>query len=485
MDKQPKQLIDRAPVAAGRFYSAHADKLEIEIASMVSEAEKLSGFVLDKNQKILALIAPHAGYVFSGIVAASAFMLLRNMHPRKRVFLLGSSHHTDFNGASIYNMGHYLTPFGKVKVDLELANKLIENSSVINFVSAAHAHEHSLEVMLPFLQYFWQNNFEIVPIVLATHSEVICRQITEELKPYFTPENLFVISTDLSHYPGYSDAMKIDKQTIEAVATGKPEILLENVRRSKALNISNLSTTMCGWTSVLSLMYLTENREGVQYHPILYQNSGDAHLYGDTDRVVGYQSMVVTQSNTSKTFSLNQKEKELLLEIAKKAIHNYKSKKESERIDLQKLPDSLTKPAGAFVSVYVQKKLRGCIGQLQSGNRPLAEIVADVAVSAAFRDSRFAPITTEELESMHIEISVLTPLQRITRADEIILGKHGIFIKKENHTGTFLPQVAENTNWSVEEFLGNCSKNKAGLGWEGWKDAELFTYEAIVFGTPE
>ncbi|QQS50821.1 MAG: AmmeMemoRadiSam system protein B [Bacteroidota bacterium] len=485
MDPSRKPLIDRSPVAAGRFYSAHANKLEIEIANMLNEAEKLSGFQHKKDEKLLALIAPHAGYVFSGVVAASAFMLLRNVTPRKRVFLLGSSHHTDFNGASIYNVGHYLTPFGKVKVDLELANKLIENSPVINYVSAAHAHEHSIEVMLPFIQYFWQNNFEIVPIVLATHSEAICRQIAEELKPYFTSENLFVVSTDLSHYPVYADAMKIDKETIEAVTTGKPEQLLEQIRHNKSLNIPNLSTSMCGWTSVLSLMYLCTNIDGIQYYPILYQNSGDAHMYGDTDRVVGYQSMVVTKLPRENNFDLNDKEKELLLNIAKSAIFRYKSKDNSPINDPQNLPSNLNKQAGAFVSIYVQNKLRGCIGQLQAGNKPLAEIVSDVAVSAAFRDSRFAPVTEEEMKNLHIEISVLTPLKRIASANEIILGKHGIYIKKENRSGTFLPQVANDTHWSVEEFLGNCSKNKAGLGWDGWKDAELYTYEAIVFSTPK
>ena len=475
------KLIDRSPVASGRFYSAHANKLEAEIADMIIEAQNLSTYSLKEEDEILALIAPHAGYVFSGVVAASAFMQLKHIKPCKTVFLIGSSHHTDFNGASIYNLGHYHTPFGKVKVNLDIANKLIEESDIINFVQVAHAHEHSIEVMLPLIQYFWSQDFEIVPIIIATHDIEICKSMAKLLQPYFSKENLFVISTDLSHYPCYTDAIDIDKKTIQATISGNPNLLLQQIKDNDAKNISNLATSMCGWTSVLILQYLCEEHGNTSFSPILYQNSGDAKLYGDNDRVVGYQSVIITTPKIEKVYQLSNEEKNKLIEVAKESIMYYSLHNTHDVPSLEKLSENLKSPGGAFVSVYYKGELKGCIGRMHSDKTPLIHIVSDVAVSAAFHDTRFTKLSKEELKNAQIEISVLTPLRKIRSIEEIELGRHGIYIKKDFHTGTFLPQVANKTDWSVEEFVSNCSKNKAGIGADGWKTAELFTYEAIIF----
>jgi MEMO1 family protein len=296
-----KSLVDRPSVASGRFYSANADKLEIDITNFITEARELCQNQISDDDDLMALIAPHAGYVFSGVVATSAFMQLRDIKVRKRVFLIGSSHHTDFNGASIYNIGDYLTPFGRVKVDQKTANKLIEKSEIINFVQVAHAHEHCLEVLLPFIQYFWKNNFEIVPIILATQSKETCKQLANELQDYFNNENLFVISTDLSHYPNYNNAVKVDKLTVDAILSGNPNSLLDQIKLNKKNNIPNLATSMCGWTSVLTLMYLALEMPNSKYVPILYQNSGNAKQFTDTGRVVGYQSIALTRNLTTKS----------------------------------------------------------------------------------------------------------------------------------------------------------------------------------------
>jgi AmmeMemoRadiSam system protein B/AmmeMemoRadiSam system protein A len=480
MDIYPK-FIDRPPVAAGRFYSAHAEKLEIEIENMISEVSSLIQFKVPKSENVLAIIAPHAGYVFSGIVAASAFILLKDIKPRKKVFLIGSSHHTDFNGASIYNVGNYITPFGKVKVDTNLSTQIIEKSDIFEFVQAAHAHEHSLEVMLPFLQYFWKDEFEIIPIIIATHQKEICKKIALELQPYFTTDNLFVISTDLSHYPSYTNATKTDKLTIDAVLTGDPDILFEQIALNTAQRIPNLSTSMCGWTSVTTLLYMSQKLKKTQYYPILYQNSGDASVYGDKDRVVGYQSLVLTQKSENKKFELSKSEKSDLLNLAKQSIKYYLETNEKLSLKDNCYSPILNLNYGAFVSIYLSGELRGCIGRLQAGNLPLYETISEMAVSSAFFDRRFSPLTMDEFKEISIEISVLTPLVKISSIDEIELGKHGIYIKKDYRSGTFLPQVALKTNWTKEEFLGHCARDKAGLGWDGWKDAEIYTYEAYIF----
>lgn len=168
-----------------------------------------------------------------------------------------------------------------------------------------------------------------------------------------------------------------------------------------------------------------------------------------------------------------------MLKIAEQSI--LKKVITGERILPEELPQEgrLSEPAGAFVSIYISGKLRGCIGSFNSGD-PLVKVVNQAAFSAA-QDHRFNPPETDELENMILEISVLTPLKRIHSPEEIIMGKHGIYIKSGFSSGTFLPQVAQKYGWNREEFLGRCSRDKAGLGWEGWKTAELFTYEAIVF----
>lgn len=472
--------MDRSPVAAGRFYSANAETLRNEIEELFLEADKLTNEPREKNENLLALIAPHAGYVYSGSVAASAFAQIRNINPRKKVFLLGSSHHTDFNGASIYNRGNYTTPLGNVKVDTETANEIIDNSEYFNFVGAAHTHEHSLEVLIPFLQYVWGNELEIIPIVLATHSKSTSNKIAEVLQPWFTTDNLFVVSTDLSHYPDYNDAVEVDKATVDAVLSGKPEELLNQISENEKKSIPNLATSMCGWTSVLTLMHMAEKTQDVKFHSILYRNSGDAKFIGNSDRVVGYQSIAVYSEKSKMDFTLSESDKETLLQIARNSITNYLSDDRQAPSHSENISENLKTPCGAFVSIYVEGELMGCIGNIESHGKALADIVASVAVSAAYYDNRFPEITESLFDKMRIEISVLTPLKKIESLDELELGRHGILIRKGANSGTFLPQVADKTNWTKEEFVGNCSKNKALLGWDGWKDAYLYTYEAII-----
>lgn len=173
-------------------------------------------------------------------------------------------------------------------------------------------------------------------------------------------------------------------------------------------------------------------------------------------------------------------DKKVLLTLAARAITGKIAPELLLTTEQSVLSENLQYKCGAFVSVYVDGKLRGCIGTF-SEEYPLYKNVENMAVSAASDDSRFKAIHTEELARIQLEISVLTPRQRINDPSEIILGKHGIYMKLGSNRGTLLPQVALNQKWTVGEFLGNCSKYKAGIGWDGWKAADLYTYEAIVF----
>jgi AmmeMemoRadiSam system protein A len=150
-------------------------------------------------------------------------------------------------------------------------------------------------------------------------------------------------------------------------------------------------------------------------------------------------------------------------------------------VDDKNFSPGLKLHSGAFVTLKEKGELRGCIGRF-TADIPLWQVIQQMAISSATQDSRFNPVTAREIDKLEIEISVLSPMKRIYSADEIVLGKHGIYIQKGYYSGTFLPQVATETGWSREEFLGHCARDKAGLGWDGWKDAELYTYEAFVFG---
>jgi hypothetical protein len=243
---------------------------------------------------------------------------------------------------------------------------------------------------------------------------------------------------------------------------------------------------MCGWTSGLTLLYLSESDSNLSYKMLDYCNSGDSD-YGDKERVVGYHAIVLynrdnKQDNSkdqANSFSFSKEEKKKLFEIARMSINNRLSENKRIELNSKSMPEKLKKNYGAFVTLKINGNLRGCIGRFISSD-PLYEVVSASAISSAFEDPRFSPLTKDEYPKTDIEITVLGPLQKISGPDEIILGKHGIYIKKDFRSGTMLPQVAIEQGWSVEQFLGYTSRDKAGLGWDGWKSAELFVYEGVV-----
>jgi AmmeMemoRadiSam system protein A len=180
---------------------------------------------------------------------------------------------------------------------------------------------------------------------------------------------------------------------------------------------------------------------------------------------------------------LSDSDKEYLLTLARRTVEHCINREERVAWETHSvLSEGVKHRCGAFVSIYIEGKLRGCIGTF-SEEEPLYKNVRQMAISAATADDRFSRVESDELDKLSIEISVLTPRKRIHDTREIVLGKHGIYMVRGSNRGTLLPQVAIHQGWSVEEFLGNCAKFKAGVGWDGWKSADLYTYEAIVFYT--
>lgn len=469
-------LINRQPCVAGKFYPGSANELKEELEQFFSNA------LPPKQGHLRAIVTPHAGYVFSGQVAATAFNQINSNDEYERIFLIGSSHQTYFDGASIYNKGNYITPLGVIPVDLELANRLIIENAVFEFRPEAHLKEHSLEVQLPFLQYHLKPGFRIVPIIIATQSKAKIQKISDVLKPFFTPNNLFVISSDFSHYPDYDKATEVDKRTAKAIASNSAVEFLAAIHHNETRQIPGLATAMCGWSAMLALLNITEKIPGLRFSLLNYSNSGDA-VYGDKERVVGYWAIALHEKSEegAQRVMLSDEDKHQLISMARDSIKSAVTKTNYKPLESESLSDTLRSPLGVFVSVYVAGDLRGCIGRFDP-KEPLNQSVCGLAVSAATSDSRFSPVRKNELDQLSVELSVLTPLKKIDSIDEIKPGIHGIYVKKGFNSGTFLPQVAVKNNWNREEFLGYCSRDKARIGWNGWKQAEIYTFEAIVFG---
>lgn len=489
----------RRPAVAGQFYAGSQKQLLADVVGCYEASKDIRAL-----QRVQAVIVPHAGYVFSGATAASAFSCIDPSAQYEHIFLLGPSHHVWLDKASV-GVGYeaYNTPLGNVKVDAELGRQIIASNSVFTYEERAHSKEHCLEVQLPLLQYRFKEMPPIVPIVIATQNWQKLEQIAEALLPYFNEKNLFVISSDFSHYPSYKDAQQVDGATGEAIKTGSVLKFVEALEKNENLGIRNLDTSACGEAAIAVLLMMTEDSKGIQIHHIRYCNSGDSQ-YGGHDRVVGYHAFAFTReekgarvptvpafeegekpSTSEKAptvaedsgFTLTDADKAALKEIARESIRlsffgrNYKP---------ENLSPTLKQKCGAFVSLHKHGRLRGCIGHFGEDHM-LGEIVAQMARAAAFEDPRFDSVRQSELEDIDIEISVLTPMRRIKSLDEFVLGKHGIYIRKGWRSGTYLPQVADEVNWSKEEFVSHCAAEKAGIGWNGWKDAELYVYEAIVF----
>ncbi len=521
---------DRQPIVAGSFYPSSEVKLRGDLAGYFASFSDP-----DHNSVIRAIIVPHAGYVYSGQTAAAGFAAIPPGTEYDNIFLIGVSHRYTYEGAAIFSSGNMVTPLGTLKVNQELGEQLKSASRWFISRDDAHRPEHSLEVQLPFIQYHFKTTPPVVPILIGTRSTNILRSLATTLRPWFNERNLFIISSDFSHYPSYEDARRVDRLSSDAIVKGDPAGFLRTIRHIESSGTANLATAMCGWPAGLVLLYLSEKSEGLQYRNVEYTNSGDAPI-GSRDEVVGYNAIILEQrlpvtnisdipprgpyaspeisrrekggaftngetftngelfSNEApfttgealtpgEPFTLTSAERKTLIGIARESIFSQLNSRKPVPVADARLTERLREPLGAFVTITKKGDLRGCIGRFSS-TEPLWLVVSTMASEAAFSDPRFTPLKKSEFPSVRIEISVLGPMQKVDDINMIRLGEHGIYIRKGLRTGTFLPQVARERNWSREEFLGYCARDKAGIGWDGWrdKDTEIFVYEAFVFG---
>ena len=477
MSRYPENQKVRKPAVAGSFYPASAREIKSMAGPWLHPAT--GG---DAPQ---AVIVPHAGYVFSGEVAASALNRIPRGHVYKRIFLLGPSHRVAFTGASVQTDFAFVeTPLWKVPVDVAVGEELIRaGEGVFTYRSDAHDREHCLEVQLPLLQLALGEVPPIVPIVISTERLSVLERIAEVLEPYFTPENLFVISSDFSHYPSYEDAKKSDLFMAETIVSGGLKEFLKALSDVHKRGFVGEDTAACGACAIAVLLSLMDGqgRDRFAVDHVMYRNSGDS-VYGDKDRVVGYNAFAVTRlpsapAENDHLFHFTEAEKRSMLAAARASI--YSALRLDHDIDDTPVGILKEKGYGVFVTLHLDGRLRGCIGRFTSSST-LHATIREMARSAAFSDPRFPALSRNEAHKIKIEVSVLSPLKRIHSIDEFKLGRDGIYMIKGPYHGTFLPQVATETGWTTEEFLGHCARDKAGIGWNGWKDAELYTYQTEI-----
>jgi AmmeMemoRadiSam system protein B/AmmeMemoRadiSam system protein A len=441
------------PSVAGVFYPADKDSLKKSVEGFLSKAEKVT-----TNGKLIAIVSPHAGYIYSGQVAAYGYKQIKD-NDVKKVILIGPSHYTGFKGASVYTKGSFKTPLGEVKIDEKLAGDLLNESADVKFYPEAFAKEHSLEVQLPFLQTVLKD-FTIVPILIGSPTGQTFEHLISKLTEVLDDKTLLIASTDLSHYHDYATAKEMDSKIVSAVERLSTKDAMELLRDGKS--------EMCGGAPVIIVMEVAR-RYGANLGVVFkYANSGD--VTGEKDKVVGYASIGLYKS------PYTEREKKELLAIAKNAITEYVSNGKVPEIEIK---NQKFKTDGAvFVTIKEKGSLRGCIGHIQA-IVPLYKSIINSAIAACSSDPRFPPMTKEELKDMDIEISILSPFVPLKDIKNIQVGKHGLYIMKGTQSGLLLPQVATEFGWSRDEFLEHICM-KAGLPKDAWKDADLYTFTAEI-----
>jgi len=468
----------RRTAVAGQFYPGDKSKLQ-EMVNYYLENSKVAK---DIHGKIWGLISPHAGYPYSGYTAANAYRRVRGKD-YDVVFIIAPSHYDPFPGATVWEKGAYETPLGLVPVHQKLAQALIQQNKLIYSSKLGHGKEHSLEVQLPFLQSTIKN-LKIVPIVVQDYSLSNCKMIADAIAGVIKDKNVLLLaSTDLYHGYDYNTCVNMNTQTLSKIEAFEPEALCEGFNKGEY--------QACGAGPVV-IVQMTAKKLGANKTKVVYRTNSNDVTGQKGGYVVGYGAAVIYQEDIDMKnkkpsspkrgvdIGLKDEEKKELLKIARTTIeHRVKGEPVPEFQVESKL---LKEKRGAFVTINKHGSLRGCIGHIY-GFYPLYETIVQMAEAAALRDPRFSPVTPDELDELHIEISVLTPIRTITDVQEIEVGKHGIIIERHGANGLLLPQVATDYGWDRVTFLEHTCR-KAGLPNNAWKQEGTIIkiFSADVFG---
>ena len=461
----------RQPVFAGRFYPADPQELSALLGELDAQARQ-TDIVLPEGRILKAVVMPHAGYIYSGWTAAHAGHALRGQHFAK-VVVMAPDHRIGFRNAMISDVDAYQTPLGRIRLHAD-ARDLRSTNDLFDFSRLSDNREHSLEVVLPFLQHYLET-FELVPIVLGPGD---IRRMADAIAPRLGPDTLLVVSSDLSHYLPYDEAVARDHRTLELI-TG---LEVESLGRRE--------NCACGKIPLQVLLTLARQ---LDWQPVLlhYANSGDTA--GDKARVVGYATLAFYaqadgEAATTAPPLLGPDQGALLLDLARRTITDalQKGSRQSPHVWAPSTSPALAACLGNFVTLEINGRLRGCIGNLVT-DAPLHATVPQNAFKAAFNDPRFPPLQPAELKHLAVSVSVLTaptPLDYRDPEDlknKLVPHRDGVILQRGRARATFLPQV-----WAQipepEVFLSALCR-KAGLPPDAWRHEKLMihTYRAQYF----
>jgi AmmeMemoRadiSam system protein B/AmmeMemoRadiSam system protein A len=472
----------RQPAVAGQFYPSDAAKLELAIRQFLQDSSAIP------MEDPLAVVVPHAGYIYSGQICADAFRQVMNRSYDVFV-ILGVNHTTGgFRGISLADYESFRTPLGDIPIDETVTAELLAKCTDCVRSREVHLREHSIEVQIPFIQVLFPDA-KIVPVIIHPPDPDLCARFGKILAGVLKDKKaLIVISSDLSHYPDSAEAFKTDRETLEAISSLDPQNIVSVMHD---LNAPNLDTRACGEAGILSGITAAKLLGATHAVVAGYSNSGDTAI-GDRTRVVGYGAVALVPGNTQTETSafnhprapetatqLEDSEKRILLAFARKTLRQYLT---TQTVPLARnFPARLSFRQGVFVTLKSKGFLRGCIGSILPKDE-LGKTVGTIALQAALNDPRFPPVEAKELDDLEIEISLLTPLKSISDPDQIVVGRDGVLLTKEGKSAVFLPQVAPENNWSRIQMLNNlCTKALLPSGC--WKqNARLETFQAEVFG---
>ncbi|MHC4597982.1 MAG: AmmeMemoRadiSam system protein B [Planctomycetota bacterium] len=468
----------RSPVYAGSWYPGEAESLRTMVTRFLDGAKAIR-----ETKRVVALVSPHAGYVFSGPVAAEAYATIRGAS-FDTVLLLGSSHRFGLDGVSVVPKGSYKTPLGTVPIDDEVASALLKNpTGRIRHVDEAHAKELGLELQLPFLQTALDGPFRIVPILIHAR-DVDDYAILADALDWLVDDSprkiLLVASTDLSHFPSHEDAVKVDREIFEAAASLDPVRLLTTNRDIMKRSIPNLKCAACGLDALVAVVLAAKAFGGRKAKILDLRNSSQVTGKPKAE-VVGYGAMAILGGQES---GLSLKTKRLLISVAREAAEAALAGREPELPNPGEVPGEARTPCGAFVTLKRKGEvLRGCLGSYNLDSTiPLYLVVARMAVSAT-RDSRFRddPVTLDEMKNrIRVEISVLSPFRRVRDPKQITLGVHGVSLVWDGRRrSVYLPQVATETGWDLDTFLSRLCR-KGGLAMNAWKDRKRMEFDIFT-----
>ncbi len=416
----------RKPVVAGQFYPKSASQLRAMIEGFIDENTV--------REEVIGLVAPHAGYIYSGPVAGAT---ISRIEFKDTFIILGPNHTGRGKPLSIMTEGVWRTPLGDVEIDSVLGKQILSTSSHLVEDNAAHKHEHSIEVQLPFLQYF-KPDIKFVPIILAYSTGVTFKEIGKEIAraiKELNKEVVIIASSDMTHYEPQESAQKKDTQAIEAILALNEDELLRRV--------DDLGLSMCGYAPTVSLISAVKELGATQVELVRYQTSGDTT--GDYSGVVGYAGIII-------------KEMSSLAELARKTVETLVKEGKAPRPD--KLTLEMREKAGVFVSIHKIDELRGCIGTFEPARKNVAEEVIANAISSATRDPRFPPIVPDELKDLSYSVDVLTKPEPIESKDQLDSKKYGVIVECGWRRGLLLPDL-EGVD-SVDYQIEICC-NKAGI----------------------